>query len=64
METAAATTAIKGETKRHPPMKAKKNPATEPSRLLSLLKGSSVLEKAAPKMEAELSPKANIAMAA
>ena len=62
--TTAPTSAIRGETNRQPARNAKKTPATEPSRLLSLLKGNGVLEKRLPKIEAELSPKANMAMAA
>ena len=62
--TAAPTSAIKGETKSEPARKAKMKPAVEPSKLLSLLKGNGVLENVLPKMEAALSPKAKIAIAA
>ena len=61
---AAPTSATKGETKKDPASKAKKKPAIEPSKLLSLLNGNGVLPKYLPKMEAVLSPKAKIAMAA
>ena len=62
--TVAPATAVNGETNTEPAKKAKKKPAAEPSRLLSLLNGNGVLEKYRPKMEAALSPKAKIAMAA
>lgn len=61
---AAPTIAARGETNSRAPTKAKKNPAAEPSRLLSLLKGKLVFEKALPKMEAALSPNAKAAIAA
>src|SRR3972149_2855590 len=66
MAIAAPASAIKGEngTKMKPARKAKKKPAAEPSKLLSLLNGNGVLEKYLPKMEAALSPKEKIAMAA
>ena len=64
MATAAPATAIKGETKMEPARKAKRKPPAEPSKLLSLLKGKGVFDKELPKMEAALSPKAKIAMAA
>ncbi len=64
MATAAPASAAKGEMKTEPARKAKKKPAIEPSKLLSLLNGSEVLEKYCPKIEAVLSPNAKIAMAA
>ena len=62
--TAAPASAGNGEMKTEPAKNAKKKPATEPSKLLSLLKGNGVLEKYLPKMEAVLSPNAKIAIAA
>ena len=61
---AAPTSANTGETKKDPASKAKKKPAAEPSKLLSLLNGNGVFARYLPKMEAVLSPKAKIAMAA
>ena len=52
------------DTKAKPAKNAKKKPAADPSRLLSLLKGRDVRAKNLPKIEAVLSPRAKIAMAA
>jgi len=62
--TAAPTSAVNGDMKTEPARKAKKKPAAEPSKLLSLLNGKGVFEKYPPKMDAVLSPKAKIAIAA
>ena len=62
--TAAPINASTGATKNAPARKAKKNPATEPSRVLPLLNGKGFFEINPPKSEAVLSPKANMAMAA
>ena len=63
MAIAAPARANHGETKKVPAKNAKKNPATEPSHVFPLLKGSEV-EINPPKKEAVLSPKQNMAMAA
>ena len=63
MAIAAPTKAKMGETKRVPAKKAKKNPASEPSQVLPLLNGREV-EIIPPKIDAVLSPKQNMAMAA
>ena len=64
MATAAPISAFRGDMKSSPARKARKKPAIEPSRLLSLLNGNGVLEKYLPKIEAALSPNANMAIAA
>ncbi len=64
MATAAPTSAGNGEMKTEPAKTAKRKPAADPSKLLSLLKGNGVLDRYLPKMEAVLSPRAKIAMAA
>lgn len=62
--TAAPINASTGDTKTDPAKKAKKNPTSEPSKVLPLLNGNGFFEREPPKSEAVLSPKANIAMAA
>ena len=53
---------VRGSRKTVPAKKAKINPAKEPSKVLPLLKGKRI-ERIPPKIEAALSPKANIAIA-
>ena len=62
--TAAANNAIWGETKNIAPRKAKKKPNSDPSIVLSLLKRNGFFEILPPKIDAALSPKANVAIAA
>ncbi len=62
--TTAPDSAIKGFTKMVPARKAKAKPMSEPSTVFFLLKNRLVLPKILPKIEAVLSPSANIAMAA
>lgn len=62
--TTAPDSAIKGLTKMVPAKKAKAKPMSEPSRVFFLLKKRRVFPKILPKIEAVLSPSANIAMAA
>ena len=62
--TAAPINASAGDTKNEPAKKAKKNPTSEPSKVLPLLKGNGFFEISPPKSDAVLSPKANMAMAA
>ncbi len=64
MATAAPTSASHGEMKTEPARKAKRKPAAEPSKLLSLLKGNGVFDRYLPKIDAVLSPNAKMAMAA
>ena len=64
MATAAPISAITGKMKSEPAKKAKKNPTSEPAKVLPLLKGNCVLEINPPKSDSVLSPKANMAMAA
>jgi hypothetical protein len=63
MAMAAPTAAIQGATNKEPAKNAKTNPASEPSNVLPLLKGSRLPIKP-PKIEAALSPKAKMAIAA
>ena len=63
MAIAAPTKASHGDTKKVPAKNAKKKPANEPSQVFPLLKGKEV-EIIPPKIEAALSPKQNMAIAA
>ena len=63
MATAAPIAAIHGATKRQPAKNAKTNPERDPSKVLPLLKGNRLPIKP-PKIEAVLSPKAKMAIAA
>lgn len=61
---AAPISAIKGETKINPAKNAKKNPPKQPSMVLVRLNGKGFFEIVPPIIEAVLSPRANIAIAA
>jgi len=60
----APTRAFKGFTKIKAPIKAGRNPKTEPSTFFPLLKGKVILPNFLPKRVAELSPSASTAIAA
>ena len=64
MATAAPINALNGDTKNTPAKKAKTSPAAEPSRVFSLLNEYVLFPNMPPKIEAALSPTANVAMAA
>jgi len=62
--TAAPSSAYTGDMKNTPARKAKKNPAKEPPTVLPLLNGNRFVGMMLPKMDAVLSPKVKIAIAA
>lgn len=64
MAVAAPASALNGLMKNAAAKKAKKKPISEPSRVFPLLKGSVFFPNIFPKIEAVLSPRANVAMAA
>ena len=64
MATAAPTNAFNGDMKNEPGKRAKKNPVNEPSKVLALFKGNGLFETSPPKIDAVLSPKVKMAMAA